>query len=41
LDGCSDEEEKEIYFKTIDDIVTMKEKKVNEYVKQASTSYHS
>ena len=40
LDTCVDEEEKKIYFKIIDDIVTMKEKKVNEYVKQASTSYN-
>ena len=40
LDACVDEEEKKIYFKTIDDIVSMKEKKVNEYVKKASTSYN-
>ena len=40
LDSCVDEEEKKIYFKTIDDIVSMKEKKVNEYVKKASTSYN-
>ena len=40
LDTCQDEEEKKIYFKTIDDIVSMKEKKVNEYVKKASTSYN-
>jgi len=40
LDSCVDEEEKKIYFKIIDDIVSMKEKKVNEYVKKASTSYN-
>jgi hypothetical protein len=40
LDACVDDEEKKIYFKTIDDIVSMKEKKVNEYVKKASTSYN-
>ena len=40
LDSCGDEEEKKIYFKIIDDIVSMKEKKVNEYVKKASTSYN-
>ena len=40
LDACVDEEEKKIYFNTIDDIVTMKEKKINEYVKKASTSYN-
>lgn len=40
LEKCSDESEKHIYFKTIDDIVTMKEKKVFEYVQKSSTSYN-
>jgi hypothetical protein len=40
LENCKDDDEKSIYFKTINDIVTMKEKKVYEYVKKASTSYN-
>ena len=41
LDKCEDPEEIELYFSTIHNTVTMKEKKVNDFVKQASTSYHS
>jgi hypothetical protein len=40
LEKCTDESEKNIYFKTIDEIVTMKEKKVFEYVQKSSTSYN-
>ena len=40
LDKCTDESEKTIYFKIIDDIITMKEKKVYEYVEKYSTSYN-
>jgi hypothetical protein len=40
LEKCIDENEKNIYFKTIDDIVTMKEKKVYDYVLKSSTSYN-
>lgn len=40
LETCSDISEKIIYFKTIDDIITMKEKKVFDYVQKSSTSYN-
>lgn len=40
LETCSDNSEKIIYFKTIDDIITMKEKKVFDYVQKSSTSYN-
>ena len=40
LEKCNDENEKNIYFKTIDDIVTMKEKKVYDYIQKYSTSYN-
>ena len=40
LDNCEDEDEKTIYFQTIDSIVTMKEKKVYDYVRKASTTYN-
>lgn len=40
LENCKDEDEKNIYFKTINDIVTMKEKKVFDYVEKSSTSYN-
>ena len=40
LESCSDDCEKTIYFKTIDDIIRMKEKKVFEYVQKSSTSYN-
>lgn len=40
LEECTDEKEKNIYFKNIDDIITMKEQKVYEYVEKYSTSYN-
>lgn len=40
LETCSDNSEKIIYFKTMDDIITMKEKKVFDYVQKSSTSYN-
>ena len=40
LEKCEGLSEKNIYFKTVDDIVTMKEKKVFEYVEKYSTSYN-
>ena len=36
----SNEDEKEIYLKNIDDIISLKEKKVHEYIKKYSTSYN-
>ena len=40
LDDCSDQKEKQTYFIIIDTIITMKEQKVSDYIKQSSTSYH-
>ena len=35
-----DDEEKNTYLKVIDDIITMKEKKVYDYIHKYSTSYN-
>jgi glutathionylspermidine synthase len=40
LEKCKDDSEKNIYFKIIDDIISMKEKKVYEFVEKYSTSYN-
>ena len=40
LEDTSDEEEKIVYLKNIDDIISMKEKKVHEYIQKYSTRYN-
>jgi len=40
LDTCEDDVEKEIYFKILDTIITMKEQKVSNYIQLSSTSYN-
>tara|TARA_B100000214_G_scaffold373080_1_gene352657 strand:+ start:82 stop:705 length:624 start_codon:yes stop_codon:yes gene_type:complete len=40
LDQTTDEVEKQTYFKVVDDIITMKEKKVYDYIYKSSTAYN-
>ena len=40
LDTCEDEVEKETYLATVNNILTMKEKKVNDYIYKSSTTYN-
>tara|TARA_B100001094_G_C17806068_1_gene611483 strand:- start:443 stop:694 length:252 start_codon:yes stop_codon:yes gene_type:complete len=40
LDTCEDQEEKETYLATVDKILTMKEKKVYDYIYKSSTTYN-
>lgn len=40
LDTCEDDVEKETYLATVDQILTMKEKKVYDYIYKSSTSYN-
>lgn len=40
LDKTNDEDEKNIYLNNIDSIITMKEKKIHEYIQKYSTSYN-
>ena len=40
LDTCEDEVEKETYLATVNDILTMKEKKVYDYIYKSSTTYN-
>ena len=40
LDTCEDEVEKETYLETVNNILTMKEKKVYEYIYKSSTTYN-
>ena len=40
LDTCEDEVEKETYLATVDQILSMKEKKVYEYIYKSSTTYN-
>ena len=40
LDTCEDDVEKETYLATLDKILTMKEKKVYDYIYKSSTTYN-
>ena len=40
LDTCEDDVEKETYLATVNDILTMKEKKVYDYIYKSSTTYN-
>ena len=40
IEKLTDNDEKEVYLKNIDDIISMKEKKVCEYIEKYSTSYN-
>ena len=40
IENITDNDEKEVYLKSIDDIISMKEKKVCEYIEKYSTSYN-
>jgi hypothetical protein len=40
IENITDEDEKEVYLKSIDDIISMKERKVCEYIEKYSTSYN-
>ena len=40
VDSVKDDKSKKVYLQTIDDIITMKENNITEYIQKFSTSYH-